>query len=77
MFETVKANKDAQAYVSVKLEVEPAILEIFDASKEQIHKEFYPTRGFPKLRAAKVRQVLSEMKTIDKDMIWGVPEGLE
>jgi hypothetical protein len=50
LYETVKANKDARAYVSVKLEGEPALLEVLFAYKEQVEKEFYPTRGFPKLR---------------------------
>ncbi|GAA0361911.1 DUF6155 family protein [Bacillus horti] len=70
LYEAVKANKDTQAYVSVKLEGEPVLLEIVDASKERIYKEFYPTRGFPKLRVSKIEQVLSEIKTIGKGTIW-------
>ncbi|WP_010500077.1 DUF6155 family protein [Paenibacillus elgii] len=69
LYEVVKANKEAQAYISVKLQGEPALLEILNASKEQIYKEFYPTRGFPKLRVTKVKQVLSDIKTIGKGTI--------
>jgi hypothetical protein len=69
LYETVKVNKDARAYVSVKLEGEPALLEVLAAFKEQIDKEFYPTRGFPKLRVAKVKQIFSEMKSISKETI--------
>lgn len=70
LYETVKVNKDAQTYVSVKLEGERALLEMINASKERIYKEFYPTRGLPKLKVSKVEQVLAEMKTIGKGTMW-------
>lgn len=58
--ETIKTNKDARSYVSVKLEGEPALLELLDSYKEGIRKEFYPNRGFPKLRVVKIEQAISE-----------------
>ncbi|WP_341281126.1 DUF6155 family protein [Paenibacillus sp. FSL H8-0537] len=70
LYETVKTNKDAQVYVSVKLEGESALLEMINASKERIYKEFYPTRGLPKLRVSKVKLALTELKTIGKGTIW-------
>lgn len=45
-------------------------MEKLAASKEQIYKEFNPNRGFPKLRPAKVKQVLSEMNLLGKGTIW-------
>jgi hypothetical protein len=56
--------------LSVKLEGEAALLEIVEAFKEQIYKEFYPNRGLPKLRVAKVEKILSEMNLIGKGTIW-------
>jgi|GEM_PF-968717 len=72
LYETVNAIKDAQTYVLVKLEGEPAILEILDKSKKQIYKEFYPTRGLPKLRVVKVEEILLEMKKIGNGTIWPI-----
>lgn len=70
LVETLKMNKDAQAFVSVKLQGERAILELVKEYKEKVRQEFYPDRGYPKLRVAKVRKVFSELNKIAKETIW-------
>lgn len=68
--DTCKSNKEAQAFVSVRLQGEKAILELFEDYKEQIRKEFYPTRGLPKLRVATVKQAISDINTLGKGTNW-------
>lgn len=63
-------SKDARTYVSIKLEGEAALMEKAAEAKEQIYKEFHPSRGFPKPKPAKVKQVLSEMNLLGKGTIW-------
>ena len=70
LVDTLKMNKDAQAFVSVKLQGEIAILGLVKEYKEKILKEFYPDRGDPKMRVAKVREVISDLDKIAKGTIW-------
>ncbi|MHB8126563.1 MAG: hypothetical protein ACYDEJ_13160 [Desulfitobacteriaceae bacterium] len=70
LVETLKSNKDAQAFISVKLQGEKAILELIKEYKEKIHKEFYPDRGYPKMRVTKVREVFSDLNKIAKETVW-------
>ena len=70
LVETLKMNKDAQAFVSVKLQGERAILELVKEYKEKVRQEFYPDRGYPKLRVTKVKKVFSELNKIAKETIW-------
>ena len=70
LVETLKMNKDAQAFVSVKLQGEKAILELVKEYKEKVRQEFYPDRGDPKMRVAKVRGVISDLNKIAKETIW-------
>lgn len=70
LVETLKMNKDAQAFVSVKLQGEKAILELLEEYKEKINQEFNPARGYPKIRVAKVRGVISDLNKIAKATIW-------
>ena len=70
LVETLKINKDAQTFVSVKLQGEKAILELVKEYKEKVRQEFYPDRGDPKMRVAKVREVISDLNKIAKETIW-------
>ena len=70
LVETLKMNKDAQAFVSVKLQGERAILELVKEYKGKVRQEFYPDRGDPKMRVAKVREVISDLNKIAKETIW-------
>jgi len=67
LVETLKANKNAQAFVSVKLLGENAVLELAEECKAKVRKEFYPDRGDPKVRVAKVREVISDFNKIVKE----------
>ncbi|MCZ8516140.1 DUF6155 family protein [Paenibacillus filicis] len=68
--ETFKANKDARAFVSVKLQGEKALGVLIEEYKEKIRKEFYPARGLPKLRVTVVEKAIAEMKVVGKGTIW-------
>lgn len=70
LVETLKMNKDAQAFVSVKLQGERGILELVKEYKGKVRQEFYPDRGNPKMRVAKVREVISDLNKIAKETIW-------
>lgn len=38
--------------------------------KQSIYKQFYPTRGLPKLRVTAVEQAISDMRNAGKETIW-------
>lgn len=69
LVETLKANKNAQAFVSVKLLGENAVLELVEKCKAKVRKEFYSDRGDPKMRVAKVREVISDISKITKETV--------
>lgn len=70
MIDVVKSNKDIQSFVSVKLQGEHAIEQLFEDCKQKIYTEFYPTRGLPKLRVAVVGKAISDMKNVGKGTFW-------
>ncbi|CAG7645291.1 hypothetical protein ACFQI7_25515 [Paenibacillus allorhizosphaerae] len=70
LHETVKTNKEARVFISVKLQGEPALLELLEKCKEQIRKQFYPDRGLPKLRTDKVKEALSSMEMAGQGTDW-------
>jgi len=63
-------QKLSEAFVSVKLQGERAILELVKEYKGKVRQEFYPDRGDPKMRVAKVRDVISDLNKIAKETIW-------
>ena len=69
-YDLVKTNQACREFLSLKLEGESALLEKLEACKEQIYKEFYPKRGFGKLRVAKVKEIFADMKRAGKGTIW-------
>lgn len=70
LVETLKSNKDARAFVSVKLQGENAVRAVVEESKEKIRQEFDPDRGNPKMRVAKIKEVISDLNKIAKDTVW-------
>jgi hypothetical protein len=64
--ETVKASKDIQALVSVKLQGEKAVVELLEVYKGQIRKEFFPAKGRAKQRVAVVEQLVTSLNELGK-----------
>lgn len=70
VYDAVKTNKELQLFFAVKLQGEAALSELAEAGKEQIRKEFYPSRGLPRLRTAKVEQALADIKKVGAGTEW-------
>lgn len=70
LVETTKSNKDAQAFVSVKLQGEQILPELVEEYKEKIRNEFDPPKGLPKMRIAIIKKIISDMSKIAKGSVW-------
>ncbi|SPF54460.1 hypothetical protein SBF1_7540001 [Candidatus Desulfosporosinus infrequens] len=70
LVETAKSNKDAQAFVSVKLQGEQILPELVEEYKAKIRNEFDPPKGLPKMRIAIIKQAISDMSKIAKGTVW-------
>ena len=68
--ETIKINKDARAFISVKLEGEKAITGLVKEYQDKIRNEFDPPRGDPKLRTANIKQAISYINIVGKGTLW-------
>jgi len=68
--ETLRGDKEARTFVSVKLQGEKAVLELIKEYKEKIRKEFDPPRGSPKLRVATVKKAIADINKIAKGTEW-------
>lgn len=68
-----KLNKDVQQYLSNKFKGEEAIKDLYEKTKKKINDEFFPERGFGKLRLREAKNAiinfnklsLDELKTVD------------
>lgn len=65
-----QSNKETQLFVSVKLQGDHAITQLVEDCKQSIYKQFYPTRGLPKLKVAAVEKVFSDMRNVGSETIW-------
>lgn len=70
LVETVKSHKDAQAFVSIKLQGEQIFPDLVEEYKEKIRNEFDPPKGLPKMRKAIIKQTISEMSKIARESVW-------
>ncbi|MDR3587606.1 MAG: DUF6155 family protein [Desulfosporosinus sp.] len=70
LVETAKSNKDAQAFVSVKLQGEQILPELVEEYKAKIRNEFDPPKGLPKMRIAIIKKIISDMSKIAKGSVW-------
>ncbi|WP_431026721.1 DUF6155 family protein [Lysinibacillus sp. LZ02] len=67
--ELYKVNKDVQHYLSNKFGGEAAILELYEKTKEKVTDEFFPKRGFGKLRLAEAKKAISNFKKLSSDAV--------
>lgn len=62
-----KNNKDVQTYFSVHFLGEQAVEEVFNQTKKKIENEFFPEKGFGKLRLNQAKKSISEFKKLTGD----------
>lgn len=67
--ELYKLNKDVQQYLSNKFKGEEAIVELFEQTKKKINDEFFPDRGFGKMRLSEAKNAISTFKKLSGDEI--------
>ncbi|GIN87530.1 hypothetical protein J6TS2_39160 [Heyndrickxia sporothermodurans] len=79
-----KTNKDVQSYLSVHFLGEEAVLELYNQTKKSIENEFFPEKGFGKLRLNQAKNAISHFNTLTKDelrttdlMLYYVEQGVE
>lgn len=65
--ELYKMNKDVQQYLSNKFMGEEAILDLYEKSKKKINDEFFPNRGFGKMRLAEAKNAILNFKKLSGD----------
>ena len=84
IIESYKLSKEVHALVNIKLMGDEGLNEVLEASKMKIKNEFFPKRGFGKLRVSIVKKAVSDVKNICKEdglileiMIFSVEMGVE
>lgn len=84
LIDCYKQSNDVKNYIHVLLNPEEAIEELYQKSKKQILHEFFPERGYSKMRYSVARKAISEFKNYSKDelrtidlMIYYVEVGVE
>jgi len=79
-----KQSQDVKNYIHVLLNPDEAIEALYRKSKNQILNEFFPERGFAKLRLSVAKKAITEFKNLSNDelrtidlMIYYVEMGVE
>ncbi|WP_404450987.1 DUF6155 family protein [Virgibacillus necropolis] len=62
-----KLNQDVQHYLSVKFLGEETIIGLFENAMREIKYEFFPDKGFGKMRLAKARGAITNFKKLTND----------
>jgi hypothetical protein len=62
-----KTNKEVQNYLSSKFLGDEAIEELFKEARKKIKNEFFPDRGYAKLRLAEAKKDITTFKKITND----------
>lgn len=82
--EIFKANKDVQNYLSSKFLGDEVNEELFLKARKKIENEFFPDRGFGKLRLAEAKKEITAFKKATNDekrtvdlMLFYVEQGVE
>lgn len=82
--EIFKANKEVQNYLSSKFLGDEVIEEIYKVARKKIKDEFFPERGFGKLRLADAKKEITAFKKATKDdkrtvdlMLFYVEQGVD
>jgi len=65
--ELYKLNKDVQHYLSNKFIGEDAIIDLYEKTKKKINDEFFPERGFGKMRLGEAKNAISNFKKVSCD----------
>ncbi|GGB61219.1 hypothetical protein F3157_17005 [Virgibacillus dakarensis] len=63
-----KLNDDVKDFLSVKFMGEEKIRELFERAKKEIEDEFFPEKGFGKMRLAKAKRAISDFKKLTGDL---------
>ena len=79
-----KQSAEVKNYIHVLLNPEEAIEDLYQKSKKQIINEFFPERGFGKMRLSVAKKAITEFKNVSNDehktidlMIYYVEVGVE
>lgn len=62
-----KVNKDVQHYLSNRFKGEEAIKDLYEKTKKIVENEFFPNRGFAKMRLGVARDAISNFKKLSSD----------
>ncbi|MBM7691304.1 hypothetical protein JOC77_000709 [Peribacillus deserti] len=65
--EIYKVNKDVQHFLSNKFLGEEAINDLYKKTKKKVKDEFFPERGFGKLRLGEAKNAISNFKKLSSD----------
>jgi hypothetical protein len=84
VLEMFKANKDVQNYLSSKFLGDEVNEELFQKARKKIENEFFPDRGFGKLRLTEAKKEITAFKKATSDekrtvdlMLFYVEQGVE
>lgn len=84
LIDCYKQSREVKNYIHVLLNPEEAIKELYQTAKNQISNEFFPDRGFGKMRLAVAKKAISDYKKLSNDeastidlMIYYVEVGVE
>lgn len=79
-----KNSKEVQSYLSVRFLGEEAVSELFNQTRKKIENEFFPEKGFGKLRLNEAKKAIAEFKKHTNDefkttdlMLFYVEQGVE
>jgi 3-methyladenine DNA glycosylase AlkD len=67
--ELYKLNTDVKDYLSSKFVGEEAIHDLFKKTKKKIQDEFFPERGFGKMRLSEAKNAITNFKKVTSDYI--------
>jgi hypothetical protein len=67
LLDCYKQSRDVKNYIHILLNPEEAIEDLYQKSKKQILVEFFPQRGFGKLRLAVAKKAITEFKNLSND----------
>lgn len=67
MAELYKTIPEVQSFLSSRFMGEEAIQSMFETAKKKIEDEFFPERGYAKLRLKEAKNVISQFKKLTKD----------
>jgi hypothetical protein len=65
--ECFKLDKEVEQFLTVKFLGEEAVHSLFDVYKKKIEDEFFPERGFGKLRLAEAKKAIKEFEKITRN----------